>query len=519
MPSRQEGSAKIRQALRFAGARGSLQSATTTMPSGAMPASRRRETVRRTGPSAGLRPPATTRQLSDCRAQAATSAVSATGGSSRRTASQCAQPWRIAGAAVLLGGNLRGEGQSAEERRRAGTRLGAGVGLEDDDLDGAVAAVGGGDDAQREGLGVGHVGGGNEDDEPRRRAAAAEHDRELDPLLGGQRADVAVDEPAGRAIAGAAVDRAEDGQAGRLLERAEGLEASGERVAGEDRGGEAGEAEDAGQSGEKPPARAGGDLGRDGGVEDAGAGLHRLLLGGDLVEAGEQDDVELLARRRLALDVGDGDLCLLERERVGLEGARLALERLDPLGLEAAVEVEAVGLLGDEADGEGAERRGLCLELGDDRAVAARGAGGGKTLLHLGKLATGGDDLGRVDELARGLRPKSLGGGVEFAEAGLGVGALGAGEGEGAADGAELVLGGRRVRRAGAEEGAALGLGPAVERGDPAAEVADLAVHPQRASGRRPGACGCPGGRRVRRRRHSRSPPRSGGRPRWRRPR
>ena len=93
--------------------------------------------------------------------------------------------------------------------------------------------------------------------------------------------------------------------------------------------------------------------------------------------------------------------------------------------------------------------------------------------------AAGADDLGRVDELPRRLRSEPLAGGAELDQARFGVGALRAGDGEGAADGAKLVLGGRRVGGVGVEQGAALGLGTAVELADAAAEAADLALHPR----------------------------------------
>ncbi len=343
-----------------------------------------------------------------------------------------------------------------------------------------VAPVGGGDEGERE---VGGVGGGarrHEDDEPRQRPGAAQRDGELDAVLGGERADVAVDEAARRPGAGTAADGAEDGEPRRRLELAERLEAARERVGGEDRGGEAGQAEDAGEPGEEPAPRPGRGLGRDGGVEDAGVGADRLLLRGDLVQAGEQDDVELAVRRRLALDVGDGGVGGGEPEGVALELARFAAERRDAPGLDAEVEVEPLGLPGDEAGGAGAERRRLGLELGDERAAAAAGGAlGGEALLDVGEGAARGGDLGGVDEGAGGVRAEAVGGGAELDRARLGIGALGARRGEGGGDGAELALGRRRVGGVAAEERAALVLGAAVQGVDAAAEVADLAVHPR----------------------------------------
>ena len=278
---------------------------------------------------------------------------------------------------------------------------------------------------------------------------------------------------------GAPADGAEHRQAGGLLEVAEGLEAAGERVEGEDGGGEAGEAEDAGEPGEEAAARAGGRLRRDGGVEDAGVGRDRLLLRGDLVQPGEQDDVELLARRRLALDVGDGDLGLLELERVLLERARLALERLDPLGLDAEVEVEPLGLLLDEARGEARGARWPAPRARRRSGGSPREARSAASRCSTSASWRRAPTISGVStSCPAAFAPSRSPAARSSTEARLGVGALGAGDGEGAADGAELVLGGRRVGGLGAEQRAALGLGPAVELADAAAEVADLAVHP-----------------------------------------
>ena len=138
---------------------------------------------------------------------------------------------------------------------------------------------------------------------------------------------------------------------GRLLERPEALEAPGQRVGGEHGPGEADEAGEPGKRGVEPAARPGRRLRRHRGVQHPRVRRDRLLLGGDLVQPGEQHDVELLAGRGLALEVGDRHLRRLEGERHLLQAGRLALQRLDALGADAAVEVEPVERLGDEARG------------------------------------------------------------------------------------------------------------------------------------------------------------------------